>query len=97
MAGKKSRGTATNKAPGPVGRGVDELSLSERMEYAGKWVAFRIYTPPGIVIRDGIEYADVCLKTIEAAGASFEECHAQLRSRNLNPAEFEFTLLTLPY
>ena len=97
MAGKKSHKTAKSNAPGPVGRGVDELSLSERLEHAGKWLAFRIYTPPGKVTRDGIEYADVCLKKIEAAGASFEECHSQLRGRNLDPAEFEFTLLPPPY
>ncbi len=40
---------------------------------------------------------DVRLRKIEAAGSSFEECHSQLRSRNLDPAEFELTLLNPPY
>ncbi len=97
MGGKKSQGTAKDKTPGPIGRAVDELSLSERLEYAGKWMAFRMYTPPGKVSREGVEYVDVRLRKIEAAGSNFEECHSQLRSRNLDPAEFEFTLLNPPY
>lgn len=97
MVGKKSKEVANTNAPEPVGRAVDELSLSERLEHAGKWVAFRMYTPPGKVSREGVEYVDVRLRTIEAAGSSFQECHSQLRSRNLDPSEFEFTLLNPPY
>ena len=80
-----------------VGRAVEDLNLTERWEYANKWVAFRIYHPPGKVTRDGIEYVDVRLRRIEAAGRSIEECVSQLRTRNLNPDEYEFTILKPPY
>ena len=93
MAGKKSQTVADEL----VGRAVEDLSLTERWEHANKWVAFRMYTPPGKVTRDGVEYADVRHRRIEAAGASLEECLSQLRSRTLNPAEFEFTILKPPY
>jgi hypothetical protein len=76
---------------------VEELSLAERLQYANRWVAFRIYTPPEKIIRDGMEYVDVRVRKVEAAGGSMEECAAQLRRRNLDPAEFEFTILKPPY
>ena len=89
--------TGAKRAGGLVGRRVEELSLAERLQYANRWIAFRIYTPPGKVTRDGIEYVDVRVRTMEAAGGSMEECVAQLRRRNLDPAEFEFTILKPPY
>ena len=89
--------TEAKPASGLVGRRVEELSLAERLQYANRWIAFRIYTPPGKVTRDGIEYVDVRVRTMEAAGGSMEECVAQLRRRNLDPAEFEFTILKPPY
>jgi hypothetical protein len=82
---------------GLVGRRVEELSLTERLQYANKWLAFRIYTPPEKVTRDGMEYVDVRVRKVEAAGDSMEECVAQLRRQNLNPAEYEFTILKPPY
>jgi len=80
-----------------VGRAVEDLNLTERWQYANKWVAFRIYAPPGKVIRDGMEFVDVRLRRIEAAGKSIEECVSQLRARSRNPAEYEFTILKPPY
>ncbi len=93
MAGKP----AERNGLGLIGREVDDLSLPERLEYANKWVAFRIYTPPEKVAKDGIEFVDVRLRKIEAAGNSIEECVAQLRRQNLSPADFEFTILKPPY
>jgi hypothetical protein len=49
------------------------------------------------VSRDGVEFVDVRLRRVEAAGRSIEDCVSQLRSRNLNPTEFEFTPLKPPY
>ena len=97
MVGNQSRGITRSNVPDPVGRAVEELTLSERWKHAGKWVAFRIYTPPEKVSRDGIEYVDARLRKIEAFGEGFEECLSQLRSRDWDPAEFEFTLLKPPY
>ena len=94
MAATKER---TQAGKGLVGRRVDELSLAERFQYANKWLAFRIYTPPEKVTRDGMEYVDVRVRKVEAAGDSMEECVAQLRRQNLNPAEYEFTILKAPY
>lgn len=88
---------AVETADALVGRAVEDLNLSERWKHANKWVAFHIYTPPGKVTRDGIEYVDVRERKIEAAGATPEECTAQLRSRGLNPAEYELTILKPPY
>ena len=80
-----------------VGRAVEDLNLSERWKHTNKWVAFRIYAPTGKVTRDGVEFVDVRQRKIEAVGKTIEECVAQLRGRNLDPAEYEFTVLKPPY
>ena len=95
MATKKLE--AQDDVTGLIGRRVDELTLPERMKYANKWVAFRIYSPPGKVTRDGMEFVDVRIRKVEAAGNSGQECIEQLRRKNLDPAEFEFTILKPPY
>ena len=96
MLGKKS--DASGGGPQTLlGRAVEDLSLTERLQYAGTWMAFRIYAPPHKVSREGIEYVDVRLRRIEAYGESMAECSAQLRSRNLDPADFEFFPLKPPY
>ena len=80
-----------------LGRAVEDLTVTDRWQYANTWVAFRLYSPPQKVTRDGIEYVDVRLRRIEAAGHSIEECMAELHRRNQNPTEFEFTPLKPPY
>jgi hypothetical protein len=80
-----------------VGRSVEDLSVTDRLQYANTWIAFRLYSPPHKVTKDGVEYVDVRLRRIEAAGKSVEELIAQLRQRSLDPAEFEFTPLKPPY
>ena len=32
-----------------VGRAVEDLTVSDRLQYANTWVAFRLYSPPGKV------------------------------------------------
>ncbi|MBI3894811.1 MAG: hypothetical protein HY313_02660 [Acidobacteria bacterium] len=97
MAGKKSNIASGGSGQALIGRAVEDLSLAERLQYAGTWVAFRMYSPPQKITREGIEYVDVRLQRIEAAGGSVEECAAQLRNRNLDPTEFEFFPLKPPY
>jgi hypothetical protein len=92
-----NKSMSNGKGSGPVGRAVEDLNLSERWEYANRWVAFKIYTPPEKIVRDGMEYVDVRHRKIEAIGTSIDECLSQLRSRNLDPSEFEFIVLKPPY
>ena len=83
---------------GLIGRRVEELSLPERLECANKWVAFRIYTPTTeLVGRGGEKAIDLHSRRVEAAGDSVQDLVAQLRRRNLDPAEYEFTILKPPY
>ena len=83
---------------GLIGRRVEELTLPERLQYANKWVAFRIYVPTTeLVQKDGKEAIDLHSKRIEAAGDNPQELVAQLRRKNLDAAEFEFTILKQPY
>ena len=96
MLGKKSDASGGGLQT-LLGRAVEDLSLTERLKYAGTWVAFRIYAPPHKVSREGIEYVDVRLRRIEAYGESMAECAAQLRSRNLDAPDFEFIPLKPPY
>jgi len=97
MLGKQTGGSAAGNLAALVGRRVEDLSLTERWQYANNWLAFRIYAPPAKVSRDGVEYVDVRIRQIEAVGNSIEACVDQLRSRGLDPAEFEFTILKPPY
>ena len=97
MAGNNSRSANGSTSTKLVGRAVEDLDLNERWKFTNEWVAFRIYAPPGKVTLDGIEFVDVRQRKIEAAGKTIEECVAQLRGRNLDPAEYEFTILKPPY
>jgi len=92
-ATKQQSGTA-----GLIGRRVEELSLPERLQYANTWVAFRIYTPTTeMVVRDGQPAIDLRSRRIEAAGDSSQDLLTQLRHKNLDPSEYEFTILKQPY
>ena len=83
---------------GLIGRRVEELSLSERLAYANKWVAFRMYIPTTeMVVQDGKQAIDLHSRRVEAAGDSVQDLVAQLRRKNLDPAEYEFTILKQPY
>jgi hypothetical protein len=62
-----------------IGRSPERLTLEERRDIAGKWIALEVYTPE-----------TVPLKRIEALGSSVVECIRQLQQRGLNPREFEF-------
>jgi len=69
-----------------LGRSPEALTIQERLEFAGKFVALEIYTP-----------ATLPLRRIEAIGDSVAECVRQLEGRGLDPLRFEFNRLTRPY
>jgi len=69
-----------------IGRSPDRLSLEERVQLMGKYVALEIYSPETLPLR-----------RIEAIGDSIEECVKMLQSRGLDPANFEYTRLGPPY
>jgi hypothetical protein len=69
-----------------LGRSPDELSLEERLDLTGKYIAMEIYTPAALPMR-----------RIEAIGDSLAECMRMLKARGLDPELFEFTRLPSPY
>lgn len=69
-----------------LGRSPDTLTIQERHELAGQWIALEIYSP-----------ATLPLRLIDAIGASPADCAAQLQARGLNPANYEFTILKPAY
>jgi hypothetical protein len=77
---------AAKNAERAIGRAPDQLSLDERVELIGKYVALEIYTPEGLPLR-----------RIEAIGDSMAECVRMLVSRGLEPQRFEFTRLGPAY
>ncbi len=69
-----------------VGRAIDGLSLEERLEIAGRWVAMELYTP-----------ATLPLRQIAAIGDSAKACIASLQARGLDPKRFEYLPMRAPY
>jgi hypothetical protein len=69
-----------------VGRPIDALTLAERLDHSGRWVALEVYTPQTLPLR-----------TIQAEGSSASECAAELSLHGLDPARFEYLLLKPPY
>ncbi len=65
-----------------VGRSPDTLSIQERSELAGQWIAIEIYSP-----------ATLPLRLISAIGDSPAACAATLQSKGLDPVKFEFSLI----
>jgi hypothetical protein len=78
--------TTTRDASKAIGRNPDRLTLEERVALAGKYIALEIYTPEGLQLR-----------RIEAIGDSLAECVRMLKSRGLDPKDFEFSRLPPPY
>jgi hypothetical protein len=77
---------AAKDAGRALGRNPDRLTLAERLALAGKFVALEIYSPETTPLR-----------RIEAIGDSAAECVRTLRSRGLDPRQFEFLRLARPY
>jgi hypothetical protein len=77
--------TATADLSRFLGREPERMSLEERQQAAGNWIALQIYTP-----------ATLPLRRIEAIADSPAGCIAQLNSRGLDARLYEFSLLTWP-
>ena len=77
---------ASKDASRAIGRNPDRLSVAERLALAGKYIALEIYSPDTTPLR-----------RIEAIGDSVPECIRMLKSRGLDPEQFEFTRLAPPY
>ena len=69
-----------------IGHAPEDLTLEERLALTGKLIALEIYSP-----------ATLPLRRIEAIGDSVAECVTQLRTRGLDPENFEFSRLPAPY
>lgn len=65
-----------------IGRSPDRLTLEERARLTGKFIALEIYTPETLPLR-----------RIEAVGDTLADCIRALKSRGLDPRNFEFTPL----
>lgn len=78
--------TASRHIERAIGRSPDRLTLPERAALAGKYIALEIYTPDNLAYR-----------RIEAIGDSLDECVRMLKSRGLDPANFEFSRLAPAY
>lgn len=73
---------ATKNLESALGRSPDDLSLEERARFAGKYIAIELYSP-----------ATIPLRRIEAVGNSVADCVRMLKSRGLDPTNFEYTRL----
>lgn len=65
-----------------LGRHPDTLSIAERRQYAGRWIALEIYSPETLPVRE-----------IAAVGQTAADCAAQIHGRGLDPSKFEYTLI----
>jgi len=65
-----------------VGESPDRLTLAEREQYEGWWIALEVYTPETLPLR-----------AIEALAPSAEDCVGMLLKRELDPSCFEFIQL----
>lgn len=83
MAQRKSQVETARKL---IGQPIDGMSLADRWEFSGVWVALEVYTPQTMPLR-----------IIEAVGGSAAECIQHLISRGLDARRFEFSPLPQPY
>jgi hypothetical protein len=79
---RKMTAHATKDAERALGRNPDRLTNGERQALVGKYIALEIYSPEVLPLR-----------RIEAIGDSMADCVRTLKSRGLDPLNFEFTRL----
>ena len=80
-----------------VGRAPEDLSIPERLQYAGKWMALELYTPPRLEEEQGTPVIQFKLRRIRAVADTVQECIQRLQQDNLDPRDFEFTQITPAY
>ena len=68
-----------------IGRAPESLTFEERTALAGLFIAVEIYSTRTLPLR-----------TIEAVGASAQDCIRQLSARGLDPRRFEFIGVSAP-
>ncbi len=76
----------TAHAQALIGRSPDSLSILERANLAGRWIAIEIYSPETLPLR-----------LIAAVGSSAADCAAQLQAQSLDPTRFEYTMIRPAY
>jgi len=69
-----------------IGRSPERLTLEERIQLTGRYIALEFYSPETLPLR-----------RIEAIADSLDECVRMLKVRGLDPSHFEFTRLAPPY
>lgn len=82
------------KAKPIIGRAPEELSITERFENAGKWLALEIYTPTTLSEEAGQVQIELKMRRIRALADSVPDCIAQLQQAGLDPKRYEFTQIT---
>jgi hypothetical protein len=80
-----------------IGRSPEDLTIQERFDLAGKWMALERYAPTSVVEVDGKPQVGARLRKIEVVGDSAEDCVRQLQSAGADPAQFEFTRIKPPF
>ncbi len=68
-----------------IGSEIDSLTYEQCLALAGKWIALELYSPQTTPVR-----------RIEAVAESPAGCINALRSRSLDPANFEFESFIAP-
>ena len=80
-----------------VGKAPDDLTLSERSELAGLYIALELYAPSVMGQHAGKPEIAVRLRRIEAIGKTPEDCIRQLQAAGSDPAGYEFTRIKPPF
>jgi hypothetical protein len=69
-----------------IGRAPERLTIEERTQLAGKFIALQVYDPKTLPLR-----------RIEAIAEAPQDCIRQLTARGLDPRHFELQRLLPPY
>ena len=84
---------ATTNAASVIGKAPDDLTLAERAELAGKYIAIELYAPTVLGEIGGKPEVAVRLRRIGAIGNSPEDCIRQLKTAGVDPAGYEYSRL----
>jgi hypothetical protein len=76
-----------------IGKSPEDLTLAERAELAGKYIAIELYAPTVLGEIGGKPEVAVRLRRIEAIGNSPEDCIRQLKAAGADPAGYEYSRL----
>ena len=75
------------------GKAPEDLTLTERAELAGKYIALEFYAPTVLGQIGGKPEVALKLRRIAAIGDTPEGCILQLKQAGEDPANYEFTRL----